>query len=123
MRFRNLKGLGLWRPSEPRLLLKTLKVSKTFGYEVYNRYRGGAEVSIVNRVVTHWSDLTDLDNSTACFITFATEKARSPKPQFTVHCRLVVRKVWGIGGYHLSYGLHNCMDCIGHERIGFLRSL
>ena len=24
----------------------------------------------------------------------------------TVHCRLVVRKVWGIGGYHLSYGLH-----------------
>ena len=28
----------------------------------------------------------------------------------TVHCRLVVRKVRGIGGYSLSYGLHNCMD-------------
>ena len=23
----------------------------------------------------------------------------------------------GIGGYSLFYGLHNCMDCIGHERI------
>ena len=25
-----------------------------------------SQVSIVNRVVTHWSDLTDLDNSINC---------------------------------------------------------
>ena len=38
--------------------------------------------------------------------------------QTTVHCRLVVRKHWGIGGYSLSYGLHNCIDCIGSSFLG-----
>ena len=38
--------------------------------------------------------------------------------QTTVHCRLVVRKLWGIGGYSLSYGLHNCIDCIGSSFLG-----
>ena len=70
-------------------------------------YRGTFRLSFVERFVLFWSVFSDI-------------------PLYDIVHILAnwcSGRFGGIGGYILSYGLCNCMDCIGHERIRFLRSL